>query len=98
MEIDYDPVLQAARENRPSEFQAHVNDILGQKIMDALERRRQELAQSAFVTTDQEDSEQEFEFDTSEDEAESEINNDEVSSESDDVDDTQIEEPNGQDA
>lgn len=94
MEPDLNSILQAAIDARPSDFQSQTNDILGQKIMDALDRRRQELAQSTFASqTEVDDNDVEVEVDSAE--VEAEINSDDDSNE---VVDTQIEEPNGQDA
>lgn len=79
MDPDLNLAFQAGMESRPSDFQNHVNDILGQRIVDALERRKSEMAAVVF----------------NHDESSEEINSDE--NQADNVD-TQIEEPNGQDA
>jgi hypothetical protein len=81
-------IIQTSREGRPSEVQAQVNDVLGQRIMDALDRRRQEMAAAVF--TQPEEMPDEIDIEDSD-----EINSDEF--QADEVD-SQIEEPNGQDA
>ena len=45
---EIDALLVTAREQKPLEFQAGVNDILGQRIADALERRRMDAVASVF--------------------------------------------------
>jgi hypothetical protein len=88
MEPDLSALIQASREARPSDFAASMNDILGQRIADALDRRHQEMAAAVFTQPE----EVPDEIDT---EVSDEINSDEFQ---DDSVDTQIEEPNGQDA
>jgi hypothetical protein len=89
MNPDLSAIIQSSREARPSDFQSHINDVLGQRVVDALDRRRQEMA--AAVLNHKE--EMPDESDTAE--VSDEINSDEIQA---DEDDTQIEEPNGQDA
>lgn len=88
MNPELQALIQTSREARPSDFQAQVNDILGQRIMDALDRRRQEMAASVFNQSEEIPDEVDIEDGA-------EINSDE--NQADEVD-SQIEEPNGQDA
>lgn len=83
MNPELSAIVQSARDSRPSEFESQLSDVLGQRIVDALDRRRQEMATTIFKdpSVDTEDNE--------------EINSGE--NQSDEID-TQIEEPNGQDA
>lgn len=86
MEPNLSALIQASKEARPSDFQSQANDLLSQRIMDALERRRQEIAQSMNFH-DEKDAEQTG----AELETDQEINSDENQSN----DEAQIEEPNG---
>lgn len=88
MNPELQSVIRTSWEAKPSEFQAQVNDILGQRVVDALDRRRQEMAASMFNQPE----EVPDEIDTEDGD---EINSDE--NQADEVD-SQIEEPNGQDA
>ena len=91
MEQDLKDIIKSSREARPTDFQSHLNDILGQRVADAIERRRQEMA--SVVLNQSQPEEIPIEADASE--VSDEINSDEIKA--DEVD-TQIEEPNGQDS
>ena len=49
MEPEINDLIKTSFEGKPSEFQAQANEILGQRVLAALERRREEMAQSLFV-------------------------------------------------
>lgn len=90
MEPDLSALIQTSYEGKPSEFQAVTNELLGQRVVAALERRREELAQSMFASQ----TEVPDEVDLS-DEGDHQINSDETASDSSD---TGTEDNNGQDA
>ena len=92
MEPDLNALINTSYEARPSEFQAITNELLGQRVVAALDRRRQELAQTMFASREEVPDEIEL-SDNDSDENEHQIN----SAETDSVD-TGTEEPNGQDA
>jgi hypothetical protein len=41
-------IIDAAVEEKPQEVASHFNDVLGQKVLDALDARKKQLAQSMF--------------------------------------------------
>lgn len=90
MNPELQAIIQASRDARPSDFQSQVNDLLGQRVVDALDRRRQEIAATVF--SQPEEIPDEINIDIEDD---TEINS--VENQSDEID-SQIEEPNGQDA
>jgi len=71
MESDLNNLLKTSNDAKPVEFQANLNDILGQRVAAALDRQKQEMAQRLFVPN--EDSA----------EIENEINSDETNSSED---------------
>ena len=54
MESDLSNLLKTSNSAKPIEFQSQLNDILGQRIAAALDRRKQDMAQSLFVSADTE--------------------------------------------
>lgn len=81
-------LIRTSYEAKPSEFQQQTADILNQRVMDALQRRRDEIAQSLFN-----EPEEVPDVVDVPDEVEPEINSDDTDTSVD-----QTEEPNGQDA
>ena len=89
MEPEINDLIKTSFEGKPSEFQAQANEILGQRVLAALERRREEMAQSLFVQPE----EVPDETDVDSSESPDEINSDET-----EQDAPNTEEPNGQDS
>lgn len=92
MEPNLKTLMQAAQSSKPSEFQTQAADLLGQRVVAALDTKRQEMAQAMFFAGEEipQGEPEEVEVDTGEDSAEinsAEDQNDEV--------ETGIEEPNG---
>ena len=90
MEPDLSALVQASYEGKPSEFQSITNELLGQRVVAALDRRREEMAQAMLnpPVEDTDDTEIEVEDDP-------QINSDETPTDSSD---TGTEDNNGQDS
>jgi len=52
---ELDALLQSAIDNNPLDFKQQVSDILGQRVVDALERRKEYMAQTMFNSNDSEE-------------------------------------------
>ena len=89
MEPEINDLIRTSFEGKPSEFQAQANEILGQRVLAAIERKREEMAQSAL--TQPEEVPDEIDVDSTE--SPDEINSDET-----EQDAPNTEEPNGQDS
>lgn len=75
MESDLINLLKSSNEAKPVEFQSQLNDVLGQRVAAAIERQKQEMAQSLFVPVEDIPDNTDF---SDNDESENEINNDEI--------------------
>ena len=47
-------IIDAAVEEKPQEVSSHFNDVLGQKVLDALDARKKQLSQSMFGNKEEE--------------------------------------------
>ena len=47
-------IIDAAVEEKPQEVSSHFNDVLGQKVLDALDARKNQLSQSMFNSNEDE--------------------------------------------
>ena len=91
MEPTINDLIKTSIEGKPSEFQAQANEILGQRVLAAIERRREEMAHAVFAQPEEVPDEVEI---SDSPESEDEINSDETEQ----ADAPNTEEPNGQDS
>lgn len=89
MEPEINDLIKTSIEGKPSEFQAQANEVLGQRVLAAIERRREEMARAIF--TQPEEVPDDIEVDSTE-------NPDEINSDDTEQDAPNTEEPNGQDS
>jgi hypothetical protein len=80
MESDLNALLNTSNEAKPLEFQSQFNDLLNQRVAAAIERQKQEMAQTLFVPVEElpDDIELSDTDNTDESESEDGINNDET--------------------
>ena len=90
MEPQISDLIKTSYEGKPSEFQAQVNDILGQRVLAAIDRRREEMAQAVFAQPEEVPDEIEI--------SDSPESGDEINSDETEQDAPNTEEPNGQDS
>ena len=80
-DVDVIDLVKYASENKPVDFTTALNNILGQKALDALADRKQEIAANLFRDNDSEETEEE-----QTDEPVDQTSDDDVNTEEDEVD------------